>query len=58
MCSGVCLVCVLESFGSFRGCLGAGSSRIGARSVDMGWSVNFGSDLVSESAGLRGKYRL
>ena len=55
---GCCLVCVLGRFGSFRSCLGAGSRGIGARSVDMGWSVHFGTDLVSESAGLRGKDRL
>ena len=48
-------------FGSFwfvRSCLGAGSRGIGARSVDMGWSVHFGTDLACESPGLRGKDRL
>ena len=50
--------CVLECFWLFRACLGAGSRRIGARPVDMGCAVRFGTDRVSGSTGLRGKSRL
>ena len=55
---GCCLVCVLGRFGSFRCCSGAGSRRIGARPVDMGCAVRFGTDRASGSTGLRGKSRL
>ena len=41
----------------FRACLGAGSRRIGARPVDMGCAVRFGTDRASGSTGLRGKSR-
>ena len=56
---GCCLVCVFFGlFGSFRSCSGAGSRRIGARPVDMGCAVRFGTDRASGSTGLRGKNRL
>ena len=45
-------------FGSCRGCFEAGGGGIGAKSLDMGRLVNFGLDLLCESAGLRGKDRL
>ena len=57
-CCLVCVcVCVLGRFGSFRCCSGAGSRRIGARPVDMGCAVRFGTDRVSGSTRLRGKRR-
>ena len=55
---GCCLVCVLGRFGSFRCCSGAGSRRIGARPVDMGCAVRFGTDPPIPDPRLRGKSRL